>query len=181
LASFCAFVPRAPFPGASSRRAPRPANWVRFAHFALRGPGRPVRLASFPTIGPTELGLFVQPAPGPAARRGRPAKLGLFVQDPRHRSPDTPGRPSLALFVHSDTTPHGRVPPNWVCLYNRTASRPIPPANWLCLFTVTRLLAPGHARLGLFVQLSPASPGELALFVQTSISAHWLRLPNHQS
>jgi hypothetical protein len=34
---------------------------------------RPHRTALFRTIGPAELGLFVQLAPGPAVRKGRPA------------------------------------------------------------------------------------------------------------
>jgi hypothetical protein len=124
----------------------------------------------------------------------------LTRQAPRvDRLPNTPARPSLALFGtfhpwhRRPTAGIGFVPPNcpadptraapdWVCLDNgprhRRANwlclysgpRPAPPgvvrANWLCLFTATPLLAVGHAKLGLFVQLSPAPPGELALFVR---------------
>jgi hypothetical protein len=63
------------------------ANWLCFAHSAHQGPDRPATLGLFRTIAPTELGLFVQPASGPAARRGVPVQgcpesaigeLGLF-------------------------------------------------------------------------------------------------------
>jgi hypothetical protein len=83
-----------------------PPNWVCFAHFALRGPGRPVKLGSFRTIGP----------PRPAAGSG---KLGLFCTiDP---APRLPGSPKLALFCaialvacRGGPVRHG-IAANWLC------------------------------------------------------------------
>jgi hypothetical protein len=88
-------------------------------------------------------------------------ELGLFVQ-PAHACPrrqDAAG-----------------VPPNWLCLYETLDTVPQTPQFaqvWLCLFTATPLLADGHARLGLFVQLSPIPPGELALFGTVRIALEW--------
>jgi hypothetical protein len=51
LGSFRASAPRPTPPGPRPAR-PRRANWVRFAHFAFRGPARPAELASFCTFDP---------------------------------------------------------------------------------------------------------------------------------
>jgi hypothetical protein len=72
-----------------------PSGGGKLGLFVRRAPSRPGGIGFVCTTGPHR--------PEAAGRHGRPAKLGLFVQDPRHRSPDTPGRPRLALFVHGDT------------------------------------------------------------------------------
>jgi hypothetical protein len=58
--------------------------------FVRRAPPRPGGIGFVCTGGPRR--------PKAAGRSGRPAKLALFVRDYRHRYPDIPGRPSLALF-----------------------------------------------------------------------------------
>jgi hypothetical protein len=72
-----------------------PSGGGKLGLFVRRAPSRPGGIGFVCTTGPHR--------PEAAGRNGRPATLGLFVQDPRHRSPDTPGRPRLALFVHGDT------------------------------------------------------------------------------
>ena len=84
---------------------------------------------------------------------------------------------------------------NWVCLARLVRPEPGPPvpgANWVCFASFGRLAPdpPGRAKLGLFVQpdcvppgtanqlalsvqLSPAPPGELALFGTIGVGLEW--------
>jgi hypothetical protein len=81
------------------RPRPRRPNWVCLYKTLGIGP-------QMPQLAQVWLCLFTAT---PLLAAGHP-KLGLFVQDPRHRPPDAPTRPSLALLVHSDTPPRGWAP-----------------------------------------------------------------------
>jgi hypothetical protein len=111
---------------------------------------------------------------------GRP-RLGLFVQ----RTPAPPGK--LALFVQRTAPGVPRCRPGQLALFYTSHFTP-QTSNFLQL-ALFRTLAIGlewwNNRIVDWWDIPALSAGpqpmRLALFVQTGISPHWLRPPNHQS
>ncbi len=116
-------------------------NWVRFAHFALRGPGRLAKLGSFCAFGLWGPEAEVCPQSAICNPKSAIEKLGSFCTIDW---PQPPGSPEIGFVSHDSLRRRGEAGPsppappasshrawpgNWLCLYNRLP----PTALGLCL------------------------------------------------